>query len=180
MNCKIIIWRANLKDTKSKAKQKSYIEQIVQFYDNKLPSNQEITVLQHTPQYLIRLGAKQLPVIIKQSTLNKCIRSPKGSRSAHSLSRKIIESIPNEMESPIMVVKDKARDTLVLICHGIDQSKNHLLIPLQLNNTLYGNKVNEIKSIYGKTALHEYLIKNEEKKQVYAIDIKKPLCCLLA
>ena len=49
----------------------------------------------------------------------------------------------------------------------------HLLIPLQLNNTLYGNKVNEIKSIYGKTALQEYLIKNEEKGQVYVIDIKK-------
>ena len=162
----------SLKDKKAKTDKQKYIEQIDQFYSRSLPSNREIVVLRYTPQYLIQLGAKQLPIIIKQSTLNKCIRSPKGSRSAHNLNRDIIESIPNEMRHPIIVVRDEKRNTLVLICHGVSQNGNNLLVALQLNNILYGNEVNEIKSIYGKEHLLEYLRK-QNVMNIYIIDKEK-------
>lgn len=165
-------WRENLKNKKTKIEKQFYFEQIDQFYNRNLPSNREIVVLRYTPRYLIQLGAKQLPVIIRQSTLNKCIRSPKGSRSAHNLSRNIIETIPNEMRHPIIVVRDEERNTLVLICHGVSQNGNNLLIALQLNNILYGNEVNEIKSIYGKEHLLEYLRK-QNVMDIYIMDKEK-------
>ena len=161
-----------MKNKKVKTEKQLYFEQIDQFYSRSLPSNREIVVFRYTPRYLIQLGAKQVPVIIRQSTLNKCIRSPKGSRSAHNLSRNIIESIPNEMRHPIIVVRDEERNTLVLICHGVSQNGNNLLIALQLNNILYGNEVNEIKTIYGKEHLLEYLRK-QSVMNIYIIDKEK-------
>lgn len=122
-----------MKDRMEKKEKPEYLSQINRFYNNSLPSNREIVVLQYTPEYLIQLGAKQLPIIMKQSTLNKCIRPPKGSRSAHNLSRYI----------------------------RVDQEGNNLLIALQLNNILYGKEINEIKSIYGKKFLVEYLTKHK-------------------
>lgn len=161
-----------MKNKKVKAGKQDYLERIDQFYRRSLPSNREIIVLQYTPKYLIQLGAKQLPIVIKQSTLNKCIRHPKGSRSAHNLSRDIIEGIPGEVKNPIIIVKDEGRNTLVLICQGIDQDGNNLLIALQLNNILYGNEINEIKSIYGKKHLLEYL-KKQNVMNIYIIDKEK-------
>lgn len=161
-----------MKNNKVKKGKHDYLDQIDQFYRRSLPSNREIVVLRYTPKYLIRLGAKQLPIVIKQSILNKCIRHPKGSRSAHNLSRDIIEGIPGEVKNPIIVVKDKERNTLVLICQGVDQEGNNLLIALQLNNLLYGNEINEIKSIYGKKHLLEYL-KRQNVMDIYIIDKEK-------
>ena len=83
--------------------------------------------------------------------------------------REIIESIPDEIRNPIIVVKDKERNTLALICRGVDQGGNHLLVALQLNSILYGNEINEIKSIYGKEHLLEYLGK-QNIENVYAIN----------
>lgn len=162
----------NLKDISVKTDKQKYLEQIERFYSRRLPSNREIVVFQYTPQYLIQLGAKQLPIVIKQSTVNKCIRLPKGSRSAHSLGRNIIEGIPDEIRNPIIVVKDKARNTLALICQGVDQDKNNLLVALQLNSLLYGNEINEIKSIYGKEHLSAYLRK-QNTEDVYVINKEK-------
>ena len=161
-----------MKNKKVKTDKHDYLDQIDQFYRRSLPSNREIVVLRYTPKYLIQLGAKQLPIVIKQSVLSKCIRPPKGSRSAHNLSRDIIESIPGEVKKPIIVVKDKERNTLALVCRGVNQGGNNLLIALQLNNLLYGNEINEIKSIYGKEHLLEYL-KKQNVTDIYIIDKEK-------
>lgn len=104
-----------MKDRMGKKEKPEYLSQINRFYNNSLPSNREIVVLQYTPEYLIQLGAKQLPIIMK----------------------------------------------LVLICQRVDQEGNNLLIALQLNNILYGKEINEIKSIYGKKFLVEYLTKHK-------------------
>lgn len=64
----------------------SYLEQIDKYYKGILKSNQIIQVCT-TPEYLQKLGAKPLPIVMKQTTLAKCIRTPRGSRSAHNLDR---------------------------------------------------------------------------------------------
>lgn len=68
-----------MKNKKVKTGKHDYLDRIDQFYRRSLPSNREIVVLRYTPKYLIQLGAKQLPIVIKQSVLSKCIRPPKGS-----------------------------------------------------------------------------------------------------
>lgn len=56
----------NIKDT-------LYLEQIDAYYNKKLKSNVIITVLD-TPKYLQELGLNDVPIVMKQRTLQKCIR----------------------------------------------------------------------------------------------------------
>lgn len=56
-----------MKDRMGKKEKPEYLSQINRFYNNSLPSNREIVVLQYMPEYLIQLGAKQLPIIMKHA-----------------------------------------------------------------------------------------------------------------
>ena len=66
------------------------LEQIDAYYNKKLKSNVIITVLD-TPKYLQELGLNDVPIVMKQRTLQKCIRKAHGSISAHGLDRKMME-----------------------------------------------------------------------------------------
>lgn len=149
----------------------TYQEQIGKFYRNQLPSNREITV-GNTPKMLQELGAKELPLVLKQSNLRKCIREPSGSRSAHQLSREIIEKVPELVEKPIIVVEEKQRNSLALLCDYKNSAGQNLLIAVKLSENLYGKKINEIKSIYGKEHLTEYLQKFDER-EIHIINKEK-------
>ncbi|MCM1104231.1 MAG: hypothetical protein NC409_08995 [Clostridium sp.] len=49
-------------------KRESYLDQIEEYYQKRLPTNREIR-LGNTPKVLLRLGAKDLPLIMRQSFL---------------------------------------------------------------------------------------------------------------
>lgn len=151
--------------------EESYHEQIAKFYENKLPSNREIR-LGKTPEVLQKLGAKDLPLVMKQSDLRKSIREPKGSRSAHQIDRKIIERIPELVDEPIIVVDEIERNSLALICDCKEKNGYNLLVAIKLDAGLYGNMVNQIKSIYGKEHLIEYLQKFPDS-QIHTVDKEK-------
>lgn len=137
-------------------KKESFQEQIDRFYQNKLPSSREIRIGK-TPEILQKIGARDLPLIMKQSNLRKSIREPKGSRSAHQIGREVIENIPEIVSKPVLVVEEKARNSLALICDSKNQFGHNILIAVQMDQVLYGQKVNEIKSLYGKEHLEKYL-----------------------
>ena len=141
----------------------NYQNQIDMFYRNKLPTSSEIK-LGNTPEVLLKFGAKELPLIIKQSSLRKCIREPKGSRSAHQIDRAIVEKLPALIKNPIIVVEEKERNSQALICDCKDKNGHNILIAIQMEQKLYGNMVNEVKSIYGKEHLTEYLRKFSENE----------------
>ena len=90
---------------------------------------------------LQELGAKELPLVLKQSNLRKCIREPSGSRSAHQLSREIIEKVPELVEKPIIVVEEKQRNSLALLCDYKNSAGQNLLIAVKLSENLYGKKL---------------------------------------
>ncbi|MDE5818304.1 MAG: hypothetical protein K2N41_04930 [Lachnospiraceae bacterium] len=151
---------------------KSYLKQIDQFYSHRLNRFASIYV-GTTPDVLVSYGAPKLPLVIRQSILTKCIRKATGSRSAHELPRDVIENLPEQMEHPIFLIRDKARDSIALISDYQDQNNNSILIAIKLNEDENSMKVNSIKSIYGKASLKEYLQKNAELQQLHIIDNKK-------
>lgn len=59
-----------------------YAAQIEAYYNRTLPSYKLIR-LGDTPEILKACGAPDLPIVMQQSTLTKCIRQKTGSRSAH-------------------------------------------------------------------------------------------------
>lgn len=126
-----------------------------------------------TPDILVKFGAPKLPLIVLQSTLTKCTRKPIGSRSAHELSRNIIETLPEQIANPIFLIQDNARNSIALISDTEDKSGNKILTAILLDTIQHKNRVNEIKSIYGKTNLKEYLQKHMEENQLNVIDSKK-------
>lgn len=154
----------NTKDT--------YLEQINKYYNRKLSSHSLIT-FGMTPELLKKFGAPDLPLVMQQSTLTKCIRKPTGSRSAHELSRNIIETLPEQINNPIFLVQDKERNSIALISDAKDKAGHSILIAIRMNENQKKMQVNEIKSIYGKTSLMEYLYRHMELKQLNVIDNEK-------
>lgn len=152
-------------------KNENYLEQIEKYYQKQLQTNREIS-LGRTPEVLQRLGAKDLPLIMKQSTLNKCIREKKGSRSAHQLDRTLIEKLPDIVKKPVLIVEEKDRNSFALLSDVQDKDGNNLLVAVRTGENLYGKKVNEVKSVYGKESLESYLQKHEQQS-IHIIDIEK-------
>lgn len=152
-----------------KTKDNSYLKQIDNFYKGNLKSNQIIQIERSTPQYLQNLGAMPLPIIMKQSTLAKCIRAPKGSRSAHNLDRKIVESLPDQIKFPILVVEEKSRNSFALISDQKDQNGQNMLVALKLNVNIQNIHVNEVVSFYGRKNLEIYIGKHDQS-EIHVVD----------
>lgn len=150
----------------------TYLNQINDYYNRSLSSHVLIE-LGSTPGYLINYGVPDLPLVIKQSTLTKCVRKSTGSRSAHELSRDIIEQLPEQIENPIFLITEKERNSIALISDAEDKMGDKILTAILLNTELNANKVNEIKSVYGKTNLKEFLQKHMNKNQLNVIDSEK-------
>ena len=81
--------------------------------------------------------------------------------------------MPDQIETPIYIICDKERNSIIVISDAKDQENNNVLVAIKLDEIKNAKKVNEVKSIYGKTALKEYLVKHAEKKQLYIIDKNK-------
>lgn len=151
---------------------KAYLEQIDKYYNKKLKPYCVIE-MGMTPDILIKYGASQLPLIMLQSTITKCIRRHTGSRSAHELPRNIIETLPEQIGKPIFIIQDRSRESISIISDAEDKKGNKILIAIRLDTIQNKNRVNEIKSVYGKTSLKEYLQKHIEVNQLNIIDSKK-------
>ena len=162
----------SLKDKGAKTDRQKYLEQIDAYYSRRLSSH-AIIELGMPPKILQEFGAPDLPLVMQQSTVTKCVRKSTGSHSAHELSRDIIEKLPEQINSPIFLIKDEERNSIALISDVKDIHDNNILIAIRLNEKRKNIQVNEIKSVYGKTSLKEYLVKNIESKQLYIIDNKK-------
>lgn len=149
-----------------------YTRQIDAYYKKRLRSY-EMIELGETPEVLVQRGVPKLPLVMKQSTLTKCVRKNTGSRSAHDLPRSVIEAVPEQICNPIFLIQDKESHSIALISDMEDKDRNKILIAIRLRELKDGVEVNEIKSIYGKTKLFEYLNRHMEKGQLEVINTKK-------
>ena len=138
---------------------KKFLMQIEQYYNGNLKSNRVI-IVGDTPNYLRKIGMDNLPIVIKKSTLSKCIREPRGSRSAHELDRVVIESIPMQIFYPILAVNEEKRNSVALITDYKDKHGNNILIALKKRTIVQNIPVNEIVSLYGRNNLATYLEKH--------------------
>ncbi|MCM1125022.1 MAG: hypothetical protein NC429_00985 [Lachnospiraceae bacterium] len=154
-----------------KSKDNNFLYNIEKFYTGELKSNQIIPI-EKTPKYLQILGVPPLPIIIKQSTLAKCIRTAKGSRSAHNLDRKMIETLPEQIRNPILVVEEKERNSLALITDYKDQNGLNMLVALKININIQNMPANEVVSFYGRNNLGIYIGKHA-KADIHIVDKNK-------
>lgn len=154
---------------KQQSEHSKYLKQVEAYYRGSMPSYKVIQVGK-TPDILRQYGAEALPVVVKQRTLNKSTREKRGSRSAHELSRDKIEGLPAYLENPVFLVEEKKRSAIAIITGSQDRDGNYILVALEMGAKVNEKRANEVKSIYGKVNLKEYLEKHLQENEVHLIN----------
>lgn len=88
------------------------------------------------------------------------------------LERSLIERLPDILKEPVLIVEEKDRNSFALLSDVKDQKGNAILIAIRTGNYLYGKEVNEVKSVYGKENLQDYLQKHE-RCDIHIMDNKR-------
>lgn len=138
-----------------------YLNQVDRFYKG-LMRRAEIFDFGNTPEILQRLGIQPHSLRMKQGNFRKCTRAPRGSRSAHSLSRNIMENLPEHLGNPVMIIDDPNKKGILLLTELRDSEANFIVVAIHTDQMQGRGLVNEIKSVYGKNHLYEYLIRQSE------------------
>lgn len=151
-----------------------YEKQIERFYQGKLPSS-EIIHIGMTPAILKEKIAhvKELPIIMSQSNLRKCIRAQSGNKTGHGITRDIIEDLPHQLENPVMITQNDNLNEIVILSGKSNIQGNPVVIAMHLEESFNFVAVNEIKSIYGKENAKVYLENKIKEERLIVIDNKK-------
>lgn len=118
-----------------------------------LKPNEHLTVLEHTPPVLLRLGANDLPININKDTIDKIgglVATHHG--EFHKIPPSELRNLQIELDNPIAVFYSKSRnDSLVVLTRIIDRENNErAVVALHLDKIQGAIQVNDIASVYGK------------------------------
>ena len=118
-------------------------------------------------------GVLNAPLYIPTSVINKAVRQPKGSRSAHALTKSDIMKLESGVRNAPAVIVNPARNAVVFVTENADASGSYIIASFDLNNNLFGETAHKLTSIHGQVnlpALFENLgadatifVKNENK-----------------
>lgn len=118
-------------------------------------------------------GVLNAPLYIPTSVINKAVRQPKGSRSAHALTKSDIMKLESGVRNAPAVIVNPARNAIVFVTENADASGSYIIASFDLNNNLFGETAHKSTSIHGQVnlpALFENLgadatifVKNENK-----------------
>lgn len=158
---------------------KTYLEELSKQIDlvlnNKLPSNNQIMVRKDTPKVLVENGVKNLPMLITQKHIKSIIYTLEEAQimgmsikdtNYHGLGKeRLIQAIEN-LEDP-MEIYEMGSANYLIVTELYDKEKREIVIPIKLNGRGRYNGVfideHQIKSIYGRRGLKEYINKNKFK-----------------
>lgn len=103
--------------------------------------------------------------------MRKSIREPRGSRSAHQITKSIVEKLPIALSKPLLIIDSPQKQGILVILDEKDYMKRNIAVAVHLKTEIYGTKVNEVKSIYGREGLENFL--EREKDNIVYIDKQK-------
>ena len=145
---------------------------------NIYPKNQQVKVRDTTPEILLNNNVKNLPMLITQRHIKSIIYSLKEAKKLklptkninyHGLGKELFLKVINNLDNPKAVYK-KDDNNYIIVSQYKDSSNREIIIPMQSNGKgLYNNKYieeNQIKSVYGRNNLQNYLIINNFE-QIY-------------
>lgn len=160
-------------------KQESFQEQLKRYYQGNM-KRYEMFQLGKTPPMLEKYGVPSLQVQMPQSILKKMTRPPQEgkSQSAHGLPLEIVETMPELLSNPAMIIKDDNHESVALLSDRTDYEGNPLLLALKLNVNRNGEFVNEIRSLFGREHINILLeqhkngisiVSKERAKQIFRL-----------
>lgn len=115
--------------------------------------NQKISVGE-TPNILVALGARQLPLIVSGRILNKVTQGKHGG----TLDVSALQQIHAGIYDPLAVFKSATRqNAMVIVTEVHDVNGDTVIVPVYLSTASDHHQVNAIKSIYGKRDIEKWL-----------------------
>jgi len=166
----------------------SFIENLNAYIANPKNRHKPISVGE-TPNSLLAIGAKQLPMVMNPSDADKCLgtREATRHRNSHNLSVEELGSLPGLLANPVMMFKDPKTSYITVVTDRFDKDGNPFVIGVELNLSKDWGAVNRIASIYGRErAIENFIAKNGkevkgfiprmiEEGNLLAVNIEKAL-----
>ena len=146
---------------------KPFAEQVDGALDRKLPKGDSVLVSEHTPEWIIKAGFDDLPMLITQKHLRD-INTPEetvGKGNYHGISREKIKQLPIRLQNPVMLI-DSLTDSrsIVVVTDMLDDKGRPVVVAVRADGSgMYLGidiKSNFVTSFYGKDGFASFILKH--------------------
>lgn len=134
-----------------------------------------VTLLDNTPQILQDIGLVDKPMLITAKHLYTCANESGKyigkDINYHGLGVDFIKQVPQLLESPKLVFRNKGRvNEVVAVVDAKDKQGRQVIVPIKINGKGIQNnqeiEANIVKSIYGRNNFEKYIKENATVKTI--------------
>lgn len=167
-----------LNDTTNYHISENFSNEIDKALKNELPSNTQVKARDFTPKILVDSGVQDLPMLITQKHIKSTIYTQQEAQALglqtknvnyHGLGKELLIKAIDNLDSPQAIYKTSENNYLV-VTEFKDNNGKEIIVPIQINGNGRYNDVfideNQIKSVYGRNNLDNYINKNNFE-QIY-------------
>ena len=134
--------------------EKSFSEQVDEVIQGKASRYKSGLKVCDTPEILMRVGCKQLPMLYTRNHLLKAIMPKDRDKHQHGLSVEQIKSVADKIHNPIMIIDSWTRnDSIIVVLEDFDVDKSPVIAtvrPNEIGKYDIDIETNFITSIYGR------------------------------
>lgn len=156
----------------------NFSNEIDKALNNELINNTQVKARDYTPSILVNNGVKNLPMLITQKHIKSIVYTlqeaqnlglPTKNTNYHGLGKDLLIKAIDNLDSPQAIYKTGDNNYLV-VTEFKDSNGKEIVVPIQINGKGNYNNVfideNQIKSVYGRRNLSNYL-KNNNFDEIY-------------
>lgn len=167
----------NMKTTEENSPAVSFSEQVDNALAGKTPFYSALWVCD-TPQILIDVGCRQLPMLYTQKHLKDALKPQNKHQHFHGLSVEQIKKLPDLIKNPVMIYDSLSQnDSIVVVTEEFDKNDNPIIVSIKPNgNGRYELETidsNFITSVYGRENFIKQLEKVKELDKLLFADKEK-------
>ena len=158
-------------------KEKSFAEQVDEVLSGKASRYNDLKVCD-TPQVLLDIGCRQLPMLYTQQHLRMAVKPLNTRKHQHGLNADTIKAVPLLMEEPAIIMDSMTRsDSLIVVLNKTTSENNPVIVSVKPNGTgtyeLETQESNFITSIYGKEFFSKFIESHIENDQILYVNKEK-------
>ena len=147
----------------------SFIENLDNYLANPKNRNKPLDVCD-TPNALLAIGAKQLPVVMNPTDVDKCLegRTANKNKNSHDLSIGELMELPQLLQNPVVILKGDKENYITVVTDKSDKDGNLFVVGVELNSQNQWHDVNRIATMHGRERMYEsFIAKNGNKVSGY-------------
>ena len=93
--------------------------------------------------------------------------------TGHGLTEKLIVQSLTELDSPVMIFKGRKEDSILIITNIEDYKHRNIVVAIEFNREEGFNRVNSIRSVYGRDNIDYFIGENLEQGKLLAVNKEK-------